>query len=72
MAASLYAEDALDHIQHLPFTVSQIDLPDQADFVLLNGDRVYTAANFALFEYLVRELTHPIATYPLNDIVRSA
>ena len=71
-AASFYAEDALDHIEDLTFTVSQIDFLCSVNFVLLNGDRVYTAIGETLYEYSFRELTHPIATYPLNDIVWSA
>ena len=69
MAASFYADDTLDHIQHLPFTISQIDLTSLAKFVLLSGERVYTAKDKTLYEYSVRELTHPIATYQLNDFV---
>jgi hypothetical protein len=48
MAASFYAEDALDHIEDLPFTISQIDLPGSIlslSFVLLNGDGVYSVAD---------------------------
>ena len=40
--------------------------------MLLNGDRVYIFADKAIYEYSVRELTHPIATYPLNGHVFSA
>ena len=71
-AASFYAEDALDHIQDLPCTISQIDLPRALffiGFVLLNGDRVYIVADKTLYEYSVRDLTHPIATNQLNDYV---
>jgi hypothetical protein len=37
--------------------------------VLLSGDRVYTAALNTLYVYSLGDLTHPIATYKLNDIV---
>ena len=59
-AASFYAEDALDHIQHLPFTISQIDIPYSANFVLLSGDRVYTAVDETIFVYSLGDLTHPV------------
>jgi hypothetical protein len=75
MAASFYAEDALDHIEDLPCTISKIDLPRSLmtlTFVLLSGNRVYSVAGYTLYEYSVRELTHPIATYQLNGYVGSA
>jgi hypothetical protein len=62
----------LDHIELMPFTISQIHLPGYVYFVLLRGDRLYTAAGMTLYVYSAKELTHPIATYPINCSVRSA
>ena len=61
------SKDALDHIELMPFTISQIDLPRRPRFILLNGDRVYTAVRKTLYVYLIREPTDPIATYSLED-----
>jgi hypothetical protein len=69
MAASFYAEDALDHIQHLPFTVSQIISPRKVNFMLLSGDRVYSVLDDTLYVYSMIDLIHPIATYPINNRV---
>jgi hypothetical protein len=52
--------------------VSQIDLHGPIDLVLLSGDKVYTVSRDTLYEYSVRELSHCISTYPLNDYVCSA
>jgi hypothetical protein len=47
--ATRYSEEPLNRIQCLPFTISQIDLTipifyeASSLFVLINGDRVYTA-----------------------------
>ena len=41
-AANFYAEDPLDHIDRMPFTISQRDLPGPVWFVRLSGERVYT------------------------------
>lgn len=49
--------------------MSQLDLPDTEapiNFVLLSGDRVYTAAAKTLYVYSARVLRDPIATYPLD------
>jgi hypothetical protein len=48
------SEDALDHIELMPFAKSQVDLPKGVDFILLSGDRVYTAIDSALYVYYVR------------------
>ena len=40
--------------------------------MLLSGDRVYTASLNTLYVYSLGDLTHPIATSKLNDIVWSA
>ena len=62
----------MDHIELMPFTISQIDLTGHVYFVLLRGDRLYTAAGMTLYVYSAKELTHPIATYLLDYSVRSA
>ena len=71
-AASFYAEDALDHIQHLPFTISKIDIPLCADIVLLSGDRVYTVVDKTIFVYSMGDLTHPVFSHPLDVFLFSA
>jgi hypothetical protein len=48
-AAIFMSEDVLSHIERMPFTISQIDVlcpsirEDFPKFLLLSGDRVYTA-----------------------------
>ena len=39
------SEDALDHIKELPYTTSQLDLPENefVYFVYLSGDKLYIA-----------------------------
>jgi hypothetical protein len=71
-AAGFMSEDALKHIELMPFTRSQIELPGHAEFVLLSGDRVYAGLDKTLYVYSVRQLTHPVATYSLEDRCRSA
>jgi hypothetical protein len=66
------SENALDHIELMPFAISEIDFTQGVDFVLLSEDRVYTALAKTLYVYSVRELTHPVATYPLGDYCFSA
>jgi hypothetical protein len=60
------SEDALGHIEELPRTITCVDLPGigfEVNFVLLSGDRLYTAAYKTLFVYSASEFTSPIATY---------
>ena len=64
---------SLLHINDLPFTTSQINLPDggfdgHVKFVQLNGDKLYTAADKTLYVYLVSDTTSPIATYSLSKV----
>jgi hypothetical protein len=63
MAASYYGEDALDHIEDLPYTISQIELDAPRDeddnvnplFVHLSGERIFTFIYDTLYVYSVRE-----------------
>ena len=48
------SEDAVDHIELMPFKMSKIDLPGAVDFILLSGDRFYTLRDGTLFVYSVR------------------
>ena len=48
------SEDALDHIEKMPFTMSKIDLTEDVNFVILSEDRLYTAIGLALYVYSVR------------------
>jgi hypothetical protein len=47
-AATLMSEDALKHIELMPITSSQINLPERVDFVFLKEDRVYAAVDRTL------------------------
>jgi hypothetical protein len=79
-AAYFNAEDALDHIEDLPFTISQIEfdaLSEEDDddyplFVHLSGERVFACIRDTLYVYSVSEPSLPIAFYPLGDICTSA
>jgi hypothetical protein len=53
-AATFMSEDAVDHIELMPFKMSKIDLPGAVDFILLSGDRFYTLRDGTLFVYSVR------------------
>ncbi len=61
------SEDALNHIQEFPFTISQVELPgkDEIFFVYLTEDRLYAGSDI-LFVYLMSDLTSPLAAYPLG------
>ena len=68
-AALSQSEDALNHLKDLPYTVSQINLPEsyqQVWFVYLSEDRLYTAADETLYVYSMSDHTSPIATYQLG------
>ena len=68
MAALALSEDAVEHIDILPCTISTVDVPGRIDevyFVLLSRDRLYTEANSTLYVYSVNDLTSAIATYDL-------
>ena len=66
------SEDSLDHIKDMPFTMSQIEFTKGVDFVHLSGDRVYSSIDKTLYVYYLRYLTHPIATYQIDDKALSA
>jgi hypothetical protein len=78
-AACFYAEDALDHIEDLPCTVSQIEFDASGKkhdcnfpfFVHLSGERVFTCIHYTLYVYSVKEFYFPIASYPLGDFCYS-
>ena len=67
------SEDVLSHIERMPFTISQIDVlcpsrrEDFPKFILLSGDRVYTAQDKSLTVYSVKFPPDPIATYNLGE-----
>ena len=68
--AALYlSEDALEHIEQLPRTISVFELPgisyEEAHFLLLSGDRLYTTAQETLHVFSMSDFTSPIATYEL-------
>ena len=69
MAAISLSEDALEHIDQLPNTISKFELPGidygYVNFLLLSGDRMYTSADKILFVFSVSDLSSPIATYDL-------
>jgi hypothetical protein len=74
MAALSLSEDALNHLKELPYTVSQIYLPEignTVNFIYLSGDRLYTAADTTLYVYSMSDHTSPIATYQLVGECRS-
>ena len=78
-AACFYAEDALDHIEDLPFTICQIELgaPKSYDddlplLVHLSGERVFACIIDTLYVYFISEPSLPIASYPLGEICTSA
>jgi hypothetical protein len=48
------SEDALHHIELMPLTKSQVDLPQVVDFILLSGDIVYTSTDRTLYVFSVR------------------
>ena len=56
---------SLLHINDLPCTKSQVDLPGDYGvcFVYLSEDRLYTEANETLYVYSLDHLTSPSATY---------
>jgi hypothetical protein len=58
---------SLFHRNDLPFTTSQVDLPESGyvHFVLLSGDKLYTAADKTLYVYLLSDITSPVVTYSL-------
>jgi hypothetical protein len=67
-AALSLSEDAVEHIEHLPRTVSTVELPGSGDMVcvvLLSGDRIYTEVDKTLYVYCMSDLNSPIATYDL-------
>ena len=64
------SEDALEHIEKLTCTITCVDLPEtgfEVNFVLLSGDRLYTAADITLYVYLASDFTSPIATYVIPE-----
>jgi hypothetical protein len=66
MAALYLSEDALNDLNWLPSTRTQIDLPksyNQVYFVYLSGDRLYTTKDKTLYVYSMSDHTSPIATY---------
>jgi hypothetical protein len=68
-AARYISLDALQHIPKLPQTVTKVDFEDGYDpvtMVYLNEDRLYTEVDTILRVYLLKDLTTPIATYPLK------
>ena len=77
-AASYCAEDALDHIEDLPCTISQLDLVDNRYdpryplLVHLSGERVFACTNENLYVFSVREPKFPIASYRLGEVCCSA
>ena len=63
------SEDAFEHIDELPCTISTVELPEfgfKLFFVLLNGARLYTQADKTLYVFSVRDLISPIMTYELS------
>jgi hypothetical protein len=69
MAAISLSEDALEHIDYLPNTISKFELPGidngYVNFLLLSGDRMYTSVDNILYVFSVSDLSSPIATYDL-------
>ena len=68
-AALSLSEDALEHIEELPCTISIVDLPGndrKVFFVCINRDRLYFSADLTLNVYSVSDLTFPIATFDLS------
>ena len=62
------SEDALEHIEELPCKISKLELPgigEKVKFVLLSGDRLFSAADYTLYVYQLSDLTLPKATYIL-------
>jgi hypothetical protein len=61
------SEDAFEHIDELPCTISKFDLPSNdyhgLNFVLLSKDRLYTMADKTLYVFSVSDITSPIATF---------
>jgi hypothetical protein len=48
------SEDALEHIEELPCKISKLELPgigEKVKFVLLSGDRLFSAADYTLYVY---------------------
>jgi hypothetical protein len=64
---------SLLHRNDLPFTTSQVDLPESGIlyFLYLSGEKMYSAAARTLYVYLLSEITSLIATYSLSDTCRS-
>jgi len=71
-------EDAVNHIELMPYTISQIDVHcpwNEVDFPIflhLSGDRVYTAYDKTLNVYSVRNLTDSIPAFSLKERCYSA
>ena len=70
-ASLLISEDALSHIEDLPSTITQVDLPDNitchVQLVLISEDRIYTVDNQTLYVYSMSDFSSPIATQFVND-----
>ena len=74
MSSSILSEDALKHIEHMPFTISDIKVrlsrgqSNLKEFVYLSGDRVYACIDETLYVYSLRKISFPMfASYPLGD-----